>query len=113
MKPRYFLFALLAQAGLTGCTGTQHQLESQAQPWAVGQAVRLNGTYAGWRGTCAGPPPVTRADWMLNTVQGCIYIQGSISPGPSARPEAPDGRAVTVEGTIRLDRNGRKYVSPE
>lgn len=80
-------------------------------PGSLGQEVTIVGKFSGWRGTCKGTPPVSKSDWMLTTVHGCIYVHGPVPQGFSlASPDAGGGKSVSVRGQIAVDKRGNKYL---
>jgi hypothetical protein len=76
--------------------------------WA-GEEVFLVGRNEGWTPdpncpACAGGPPVTRSDWVLRDDTGCIYVTGAWAPAGTR------GQKVSVDGTLRRQREGRIYI---
>jgi len=83
------------------------QVQEQAQSFE-GKAVTIEGKFKGWKGKCAGGPPVTRSDWMLEDKTGCIYVSGPVPDGLSAI--SPRDEQVSVKGIVRINRSGKGYV---
>lgn len=83
-----------------------------------GAEVTLKASFKGWKGACAGPPPVSRSDWMVDDGTGCLYVHGPLPPGlDPARPK--DERVVltgvlkrSADGVLYLDIAGRKPFFP-
>ncbi len=75
----------------------------------IGRTVTLEGRNDGWQPdphcpVCAGGPPVTRSDWVLNDGTGCIYVTGVYTP-PHLREQE-----VQVTGAVRRNRSGQTYI---
>jgi hypothetical protein len=76
-----------------------------------GQIVTVRGQFMGWQGSCKGPPPETRSDWMLEHEGACIYVSGPTPAGIDRTPNSKDiGREIEIVGRVLLDRGGMPYI---
>lgn len=81
--------------------------------WA-GKKVKVTGNFSGWKGKCAGSPPVSRSDWMIEGSTACMYVNGRLPPGLSSIPPARGiGKPIVVIGEIIIDRFGKAYIQSE
>lgn len=77
----------------------------------LGRKVTLNATFAGWQGSCRGPVPATRSDWMIEDGAACLYVTGPMPNGFSAAaPKHGIGEKIAVAGTIEQTQDGRAYL---
>jgi hypothetical protein len=72
----------------------------------LGQIVVLKGQYQGWLAE-AGPPPVTRSDWVLKDSTGLIYVTGKL---PCLDPNKNRGSLVEVTGTVESNAKEQIYI---
>jgi hypothetical protein len=76
-----------------------------------GQIITVRGQFMGWQGSCKGPPPETRSDWMLEHEGACIYVSGPTPAGIDRSPNSKDlGREIDIVGMVLLDRGGMPYI---
>ncbi len=72
-----------------------------------GKKVLITGEFRGWEGS-AGPPPVTRSDWVVKDETGYIYVLGA----PPLNPVEDKGKKVLVIGTLKVSKNDIPYIEP-
>ena len=73
--------------------------------------VTVRGSFRGWQGSCKGPPPETRSDWMLEHAGACIYVSGPTPVGIDSVPNSKDiGREIKIVGRVLLDSGGMPYI---
>jgi len=73
-----------------------------------GREIVLEGIFQGWSGKCAGSPPVTRSDWVLEDRTGCIYVTGTIPTGVSLTN--PKGERLILSCKIKINRDGKPFL---
>ncbi|MCX7796009.1 MAG: hypothetical protein N2380_05765 [bacterium] len=73
----------------------------------LGKKVLITGEFRGWEGN-AGPPPVTRSDWVVSDKTGYIYVLGA----PPFNPIEDKGKKILVIGTLKVSRNNIPYIEP-
>jgi hypothetical protein len=90
------------------------QLDATKRQTLEGKTIRLLGRYAGYKGHCPGPPPLSRSDWMLDDEsltnsktaddgKSCLYISGPV------REAEKSGNPLTIEGQL-ADKDGQFYL---
>ena len=73
--------------------------------------VTVRGNFMGWQGSCKGPPPETRSDWMLEHGGVCIYVSGPTPVGIERIPNSKDiGREIEIVGRVLLDSGGMPHI---
>ena len=83
----------------------------QRAPVFKDKIVTVRGNFRGWQGSCKGPPPETRSDWMLEHEGACIYVSGPTPVGIERFPNSKDiGREIEIIGRILLDSGGMPYI---
>jgi hypothetical protein len=75
------------------------------------KALMLKANFRGWNGTCQGPPPVARGDWMVEDDSGCIYVHGPLPAGFD--PVRPTNQPLQLRGHIQIDHTGQPYFELE
>lgn len=73
-----------------------------------GTEVTLAVSFKGWKGTCAGPPPVSRSDWMVDDGTGCLYVHGPLPGGVD--PLRPKDERIVVTGMLKRSEKGIPYL---
>ena len=86
-----------------------HDIIQNPQRW-IGKRVVLEGYNVGLIPypncpLCAGGPPVTRDDWVLQDDTGCIYVAGVWAGTCIPQPR------IAVEGTLRRSPSGQIYLA--
>jgi hypothetical protein len=77
----------------------------------AGRSVILDASFTGWKGSCRGPVPATRSDWMIEDGEACLYVTGPLPVGFSAAaPEHGIGAKISVSGKIELTSDGRAFL---
>ena len=83
----------------------------QRAPVFKDKIVTVRGSFRGWQGSCKGPPPETRSDWMLEHEGACIYVSGPTPVGVDRVPNSKDiGREIEIVGRVLLDSGGIPYI---
>lgn len=83
----------------------------QRAPVFKDKIVTVRGSFMGWQGSCKGPPPETRSDWMLEHGGVCIYVSGPTPVGIERTPNSKDiGREIEIVGRVLLERGGMPYI---
>lgn len=67
----------------------------------------IEGYFLGWKGDCAGPPPVTRSDWMLEYDGACRYVTGPLPAGLD--PLRPKRQTLRLRGHWEETGDGRAF----
>lgn len=73
----------------------------------VNKRVLVYGEFRGWEGS-AGPPPVTRSDWLIKDDTGYIYVLGA----PPFNPIEDKGKKIAIVGILKLSRENIPYIEP-
>lgn len=73
----------------------------------LGKKVLISGEFRGWEGS-AGPPPVTRSDWVVKDDTGYIYVLGA----PPFNPIEDKGKKIIVIGTLKVSKSDIPYIEP-
>jgi hypothetical protein len=77
----------------------------------AGKTIRVSGNFSGWKGSCRGPAPATRSDWMIEDGGVCLYVSGPLPAGYSAAPPVQGiGRNITVTGVIERTPDGHPFL---
>lgn len=78
----------------------------------LNKLVTVRGKFLGWRGKVGYPPPVTRSDWILQSMDNyySIYCTGIIKN--DLRPDDPTAyeKEIIVLGKVLLDKYGNPYI---
>ncbi|MBC7319585.1 hypothetical protein H5T89_02970 [bacterium] len=73
----------------------------------LGKKILISGEFRGWEGS-AGPPPVTRSDWVVKDETGYIYVLGA----PPFNPVEDKGKKISVIGVLKVSRSNIPYIEP-
>lgn len=73
----------------------------------LGKKLLISGEFRGWEGS-AGPPPVTRSDWVVKDDTGYIYVLGA----PPFNPVEDKGKKIIVIGTLKVSKSNIPYIEP-
>ncbi len=73
----------------------------------LNKKVLIYGEFRGWEGT-AGPPPVTRSDWLIKDDTGYIYVLGA----PPFKPGEDKGKKIALVGVLKVSRENIPYIEP-
>lgn len=73
----------------------------------LGKKVLITGEFRGWEGS-AGPPPVTRSDWVIKDETGYIYVLGA----PPFNPIEDKGKKILIIGTLKVSKSNIPYIEP-
>lgn len=84
--------------------------KSQILADRLGQKIELSGRFAGYSGSCQGEPPVSRSDWMLETSEGCVFVNGATPVGMSAESPPKQAQDILVIGVVREAESGVIYL---
>jgi hypothetical protein len=74
----------------------------------VNREIVVHGKFMGWKGSCSGPPPVTRSDWMIEDKDQCIYVSGDLPVGLNALN--PSGEKIFVKAKVKVNQTGKPYL---
>lgn len=92
---------------------TVYTVAKESANWA-GKKVKVTGNFSGWQGKCAGHPPVSRSDWMIESDTACVYVNGRLPPELSSIPPAKGiGKPIVVIGEVVIDGFGKAYIQSE
>lgn len=73
-----------------------------------GKTVIVQGMYQGWNTGCADyPSPVTRSDWVVKDVTGCIFITGESG---KLDPTSNLNNLIKVTGILKLTKDNYPYI---
>jgi hypothetical protein len=77
----------------------------------AGKRVLISATYRGWSPDPNDPntkdgPPVTRSDWAIRDVTGCMYVVGMVKLDPTK----DKGAGITVVGKLEKTEKGQVYM---
>lgn len=101
----------LKSSGKTNITIVYVDELLQRAPVFKDKIVTVRGNFRGWQGSCKGPPPETRSDWMLEHAGACIYVSGPTPVGVDRVPNSKDiGREIEIVGRVLLYSGGIPYI---
>ncbi|RUM47690.1 MAG: hypothetical protein DSY37_01760, partial [Hyperthermus sp.] len=103
--------AIVAESTMPATTSIAEILRDPAK--YAGRSVVVEGVFMGWKASSAGPPPVTRSDWVLRQDGYEIYVAATKPGTMPGDPVKDAGRLIVrVTAVVKISPKRVPYLDP-